>query len=113
MLGDAVRAAAAAARIAQPDGTGTNITLGFGAPQGTDVRPIVRDDQDQQEPPAGALPAPGWQRTTLPPPSTLASRADRRRDQQALVTILPSTYVMAARHRPAPPDGADHGDEMA
>ena len=44
MLCDAVRAAAAAVRIAQPDGTGTNITLGFGAPQGTDVRPIRRDD---------------------------------------------------------------------
>ena len=44
MLCDAVRAAAAAVRIAQPDGTGTAITLGFGAPQGTDVRPIRRDD---------------------------------------------------------------------
>ena len=44
MLCDAVRAAAAAVRIAQPDGTGTPITLRFGAPQGTDVRPIRRDD---------------------------------------------------------------------
>jgi hypothetical protein len=44
MLCDAVRAAAAAIRIAQPDGTGSSITLGFGAPQGTDVRPIRRDD---------------------------------------------------------------------
>jgi hypothetical protein len=44
MLCDAVRAAASAVRIAQPDGTGTAITLGFGAPQGTDVRPIRRDD---------------------------------------------------------------------
>ena len=44
MLCDAVRAAAAAVRIAQPDGTGTGITLSFGAPQGTDVRPIRRDD---------------------------------------------------------------------
>jgi hypothetical protein len=44
MLCDAVRAAAAAVRIAQPDGTGTAITLGFGAPQGTDVRLIRRDD---------------------------------------------------------------------
>ena len=44
MLCDAVRAAAAAVRIAQPDGTGTAITLSFGAPQGTDVRPIRRDD---------------------------------------------------------------------
>ena len=31
MLCDAVRAAAAAVRIAQPDGTGTTITLSFGA----------------------------------------------------------------------------------
>ena len=44
MLCDAVRTAAAAVRLAQPDGTGTAITLGFGAPQGTDVRPIRRDD---------------------------------------------------------------------
>ena len=44
MLCDAVRTAAAAVRIAQPDGTGTAITLRFGAPQGTDVRPIRRDD---------------------------------------------------------------------
>ncbi len=44
LLCDAVRAAATAVRIAQPDGTGTAITLGFGAPQGTDVRPIRRDD---------------------------------------------------------------------
>jgi Replication initiator protein, pSAM2 len=44
MLCDAVRTAAAAVRIAQPDGTGTAITLSFGAPQGTDVRPIRRDD---------------------------------------------------------------------
>ena len=44
MLCDAVRAATAAVRIIQADGTGTGITLGFGAPQGTDVRPIRRDD---------------------------------------------------------------------
>jgi len=44
MLCDAVRAAAAAVRLARPDGTGTDITLRFGAPQGTDVRPIRRDD---------------------------------------------------------------------
>jgi replication initiator protein RepSA len=42
MLCDAVRAAAAAVRLAQPGGTG--IILGFGTPQGTDVRPIRRDD---------------------------------------------------------------------
>jgi hypothetical protein len=44
MLCDAVRAAAAAVRLARPDGTGTAITLSFGASQGTDVRPIRRDD---------------------------------------------------------------------
>jgi Replication initiator protein, pSAM2 len=44
MLCDAVRAAAAAVRIAQPDGTGTAIVLVFGSPQGTDVRPVRRDD---------------------------------------------------------------------
>jgi Replication initiator protein, pSAM2 len=44
MLADAVRAAAAAVRTAEDDGTGTAITLRFGAPQGTDVRPIRRDD---------------------------------------------------------------------
>ncbi len=44
MVCDAVRAAAVAVRIAPPDGTGTTINLGFGAPQGTDVRPIRRDD---------------------------------------------------------------------
>ena len=44
ILCDAVRAATAAVRIIQDDGTGTGITLGFGAPQGTDVRPIRRDD---------------------------------------------------------------------
>ena len=44
LLCDAVRAAAGAVRIAQPDGTGTAITLRFGAPQGTDVRLIRRDD---------------------------------------------------------------------
>jgi hypothetical protein len=31
-------------RVARPDGTGTDIILGFGAPQGTDVRPIRRHD---------------------------------------------------------------------
>jgi hypothetical protein len=44
MLCDAVRTVAVAVRIAQPDGTGTAITLRFGAPQGIDVRPIRRDD---------------------------------------------------------------------
>jgi hypothetical protein len=44
MLCDAVRAAAGAIRITRPDGTGTDIILAFGAPQGTDVRPIRRDD---------------------------------------------------------------------
>jgi hypothetical protein len=44
MLCDAVRAAAAAVRITRPGGTGTDVTLAFGAPQGTDVRPIRRDD---------------------------------------------------------------------
>ncbi len=44
MLADAVRAAAAAVRLARPGGTGTAVVLGFGAPQGTDVRPIRCDD---------------------------------------------------------------------
>ncbi len=44
MLGDAVRRAAAAVRLVQPVGTGPAIALTFGAPQGTDVRPIRRDD---------------------------------------------------------------------
>jgi hypothetical protein len=44
MLCDAVRAGVAAVRLAQPDGTGTVITLRFGSSQGTDVRPIRRDD---------------------------------------------------------------------
>ena len=44
MLCDAVRAAAAAVRLARPDGTSAAITLGFGTPRGTDVRPIRRDD---------------------------------------------------------------------
>jgi hypothetical protein len=44
MLCDAVRAAAAVVRITRSDGTGTGTILAFGAPQGTDVRPIRRDD---------------------------------------------------------------------
>ena len=44
MLGDAVRRAAAAVRLVQPVGTGPAIAWTFGAPQGTDVRPIRRDD---------------------------------------------------------------------
>ena len=44
MLCDAIRQAAAAVRLAKPDGSGTAIALTFGAPQGTDVRPIRRDD---------------------------------------------------------------------
>ncbi len=45
MLADAVRAAAAAAavRLARP-ASHAAIVLSFGAPQGTDVRPIRRDD---------------------------------------------------------------------
>jgi Replication initiator protein, pSAM2 len=43
MLCDAVRAAAGAVRITRPDGIGTDLILAFGAPQGTDVRPIRRD----------------------------------------------------------------------
>jgi hypothetical protein len=44
MLCDAIRASAAAVRLAVPDGTGTATALTFGTPQGTDVRPIRRDD---------------------------------------------------------------------
>ena len=44
MLCDAIRQAAAAVRLARPGGSGTAIALTFGAPQGTDVRPIRRDD---------------------------------------------------------------------
>ena len=44
LLCEAVRTAAAAVRITESGGTGTGITLNFGAPQGTDVRPIRRDD---------------------------------------------------------------------
>jgi hypothetical protein len=44
MLCDAIGQAAAAVRLAVPDGTGRATALTFGAPQGTDVRPIRRDD---------------------------------------------------------------------
>ncbi len=44
MLRDAIGQAAAAVRLARPVGAGPAITLTFGAPQGTDVRPIRRDD---------------------------------------------------------------------
>ena len=44
VLSEPIRQAAAAVRLAKPDGPGTAITLTFGAPQGTDVRPIRRDD---------------------------------------------------------------------
>jgi hypothetical protein len=44
MLCDAIRQAAAAVRLAKSGGSGTAIALTFGAPQGTDVRPIRRDD---------------------------------------------------------------------
>jgi hypothetical protein len=44
MLCDAIRQATAAVRLAKPNGSGTAIALTFGAPQGTDVRPIRRDD---------------------------------------------------------------------
>jgi hypothetical protein len=44
MLGNGIRQAAAAVRLLVRDRSGAAITLGFGAPQGTDVRPIWRDD---------------------------------------------------------------------
>ena len=44
MLCDAIGQAAAAVRLAVPDGTGRATALTFGAPQGTDVRPIRGDD---------------------------------------------------------------------
>ena len=44
MLCDAIRQAATAIRLTAADGPGTAVTLTFGAPQGTDVRPIRRDD---------------------------------------------------------------------
>ena len=44
MLCDAIGQAAAVVRLAVPDGTGRATALTFGAPQGTDVRPIRRDD---------------------------------------------------------------------
>jgi hypothetical protein len=44
ILSDAISQAAAAVRLAVPDGTGTAIALTFGAPQGTDVR-IIRNGQ--------------------------------------------------------------------
>ena len=44
MLADAIGQAAAAVRLAVPDSTGTPVTLTFGEPQGTDVRPIRRDN---------------------------------------------------------------------
>jgi hypothetical protein len=44
MLCDAIGQAAAAVRLAVPDASGTTVTLTLGAPQGTDVRPIRRDD---------------------------------------------------------------------
>ena len=44
MLCDAIRQAVAVVRVVAADGSGTAITLTFGAPQGTDVRPIRRDD---------------------------------------------------------------------
>jgi hypothetical protein len=44
MLCDAIGQAAAAVRLVKPDGTGSGIALTFGAPQGTDVRPIRRAD---------------------------------------------------------------------
>jgi len=44
LLGDAVRSAAAAVRIAVPGQHGPAMTLTFGAPQGTDVRLVRRDD---------------------------------------------------------------------
>ena len=44
MLGDAIGQAAAAIRLAVPGGTGIAVALGFGAPQGTDVRPVRGDD---------------------------------------------------------------------
>jgi hypothetical protein len=43
-LCDAIRQAAAAIRLTAPAGAGPAIALTFGAPQGTDVRPIRRDD---------------------------------------------------------------------
>ena len=44
MLGEAIRQAAAAVCITTKGRHGSALTLGFGAPQGTDVRPIRRDD---------------------------------------------------------------------
>jgi len=44
MLCDAIGQAAAAVRLAVPDGSGAALMLTFGQPQGTDVRPIRRDD---------------------------------------------------------------------
>jgi hypothetical protein len=44
MLCDAIRLAAATVHVTVDDRYGSAITLGFGAPQGTDVRPIRRDD---------------------------------------------------------------------
>jgi hypothetical protein len=44
MLADAIGQAAAAVRLPIRDGTGHAVTLTFGQPQGTDVRPIRRDD---------------------------------------------------------------------
>jgi hypothetical protein len=43
MLGDAIGQAAAAVRLPVTDPSGSPVMLTFGAPQGTDVRPIRRD----------------------------------------------------------------------
>jgi hypothetical protein len=43
MLSDAIRPAVAAVRPAVPAGRGPEVRLTFGAPQGTDVRPIRND----------------------------------------------------------------------
>ena len=44
VLSEPIRQAATAIRLTAADGPGTAVTLTFGAPQGTDVRPIRRDD---------------------------------------------------------------------